>query len=273
MKRYSIILIAFLVVLGVRAGNYDSTRVAHKVEVRATASFTKHFQHNISLSISEEIRSQVYNSYNNPKYFNKSYTTLEVSYKPIKYFGISAGYTLKIQNSSDSIGSTKYKAHWSDANEFIRHRGIFALTGYYKTRFWSFSLRERLDLNGRTDSVNTLEKSKLDLRLRHRIYAVYSIPGRSLKVFGAVELINTLNQPLDYVNQELNTSYGQYLSDVRVRVGVKWRIDQSNSLNFNYRFGYGQDYDVNITKTKQYVHLDRITSFEHVFGIVYEFDW
>ena len=274
MKRFLAILIIILPLSGLRAaGNFDSTMVVNKVELRASASFTKHFDHHVHLGISEEIRSEVYNSYRQPAYFNRSHTTISLSYKPIQYLSISAGYTLRIQNTKNLSSATKYTAHWSDPKEFIRHRGIVAVTGIYKTRFWNFSLRERLDIDGRMDSVNVLEKNQVDLRLRHRLYAAYTIPGQPVKVFGAVELINTLNQPLAYVNQKLGTNYGQYLSDARVRVGVKWKVDSKNALNFSYRFGYGMDYDVNVTRNKGYVELYRVTSYEHVIGINYEFDW
>ena len=273
MKKTLTIILSFLAIITASAADFDSTKVAHQVEIRATASFTKHFRHNISLGISEEIRSQIYNSYEFPAYFHKSYTTLAVSYKPIQYIGLTAGYTLKIQNTNSPFNSTKSKAHWADPKEFIRHRGIVAITGQYKTRNWSFSLRERLDIEGRMDSVNLQEKNRVDLILRHKIQAAYSIPGKPIKLYGAVELINTLNRPFSYVNQRLGTTYGQFLSDARLRAGVKWRLNQKNVLNFSYRFGYSLDYDVNITRKKQFVELYRVTAFEHVFAFAYEFDW
>lgn len=256
-------VVLLVVPVSVRANDFDSTRVVHSAEIRAGASFTKHFDHHIRLSIGEEIRSQVYNSYDNPSYFHRSYTSLELSYKPIKYFSVRGGYTLRLLGNHG----------WDDPNEFIRHRGTLALTGHYKTRDWTFSLRERLDLDARTDSVNANEKNKYDLCLRHRFYACYSIPGQPLKVYGTVELINTLNRPFAYVNEQLNTSYGQYLSDARFRLGIKWRIDQKNTLSFSYRFAYAKDYDVNITKKKGYVELYRETAYEHLIGINYELDW
>lgn len=263
MKQY-LLLVAFALVSGALwADNFDSTRVVNTAEIRAGATFTKYFDHHINLALEEEIRSQVYNSYQTPAYFNRSYTSVSLSYKPITYLSMHTGYTLRLLGNHG----------WTDPKEFMRHRGTFALTGHYKTRDWSFSLRERLDLDGRMDSVNTNEKNVLDLRLRHRFYASYSIPGRPLKVFGAVELINTLNQPFAYVNKQLSTSYGQYLSDARLQVGVKWRLDKTNALNFSYRFAYTKDYDINITKKKGYVELYRETGFEHVIGVNYEFDW
>lgn len=273
MKKILAIILPLLVFLNASAASFDSTKVAHQVEIRAAASFTKHFRHNLSLGISEEIRSQVYNSYESSAYFHKSYTTLEMSYMPVQYFGITAGYTLKIQNTNNPIGSAKYQKHWADPKEFIRHRGIVAIAGHYKTRYWTFSLRERLDIDGRMDSVNLQEKKQVELVLRHKIKVAYSIPGKPLKIYGAVELINTLNRSFTLVNQKLGTNYGQYLSDARVRVGVKWRTDKKNTFNFSYRFGYGLDYDVNITKKKQFVELYRVSNYEHVIGFAYEFDW
>ena len=265
IRKRHLLLVAVLMVVSVggRASDFDSTRVVHSAEIRAGASFTKHFDHHINLSLEEEIRSQVYNSYDNPSYFHRSYTSVELSYKPVSYFSMRAGYTLRLLGNHG----------WDDPKEFMRHRGTIALTGHYKTRDWTFSLRERLDMDGRMDSVNTNEKSRVDVRLRHRLYAAYSIPSKPLKVFGTVELINTLNQPFEYVNKRLGTSYGQYLSDARIRLGIRWKIDKSNAVNFSYRFAYSKDYDVNITKKKGYVELYRQTGFEHLIGINYEFDW
>lgn len=281
MKRFLFVTLGLACAMVLSARNslkYDSTAVGKSFEMRMGAAFTKHFKHNISLGIEEEVRLQLYETTDyyltddskivysltpTPDYFRRSYTTVTLDYKPIPYFGISAGYTLKLLGDKG----------WSDPNEYIRHRGTIALTGQYKYHNWKFSLRERLDINGRTDSVNTLEKRKVDLRLRHRLQVAYTFNQAPLKVFLNVELINTLNRPLDYLNEVTGDNYKQYLSDVRTQLGLRWRIDKKNALLFSYKFYYGNELDIDITKKAQNLKLWHDISYTHIFCINYELDW
>lgn len=265
MKRLIGIVFVLLIVLPVRAVKLkeDVTDTIRFVETRVNAEFTKQFRHGLSLGLEEEIRARVFQTGQNA-YFRGSYTTLTFAYEPIQYLKLETGYTLRL------LG---YKG-WTDPNEFIRHRAFFGVIGKYKYGNWRFSLRERLDMNCRTDSVNAHEKAAIALMLRHRLHVGYYIPGKPWQLFANVELINTLNQPTKYLNKYIeDEQFGQYLCNTNVQIGTKWRIDKRNSLSLSYRFEYTYDRDINITKSKGNIELNRTHGFGHVITLGYDLNW
>lgn len=242
----------------------EDTLRTNAVEIRVGAEFNKHFnRQNLTLSFSEQIRSRVYETNNTP-YFRHSYTTVQLTWTPIPYLKIGAGYTLRLYGDKG----------WSDPNEFLRHRPFVVLTGQYKTGQWKFSLREKLDINCRTDSVNPDEKPKVDLTLRHRLHAEYAFFGKPVKVYANCELKNTLNRPTEYINKADGTErFGQYLCNVRAYAGVRWRINKMNALDFAYRFDYSYERDINITHNKANVELTHQYGYTHALVLTYELDW
>ena len=264
-------LIACLVCAGVflnnvRAQEMKSVETAkiHAVELRVGADFTKHFDRpHITLNISEEIRSRLFET-GTSAYFSRSYTTVQFGWHPIDYLKLETGYTLRLYGNKG----------WSDPNEFLRHRVFFALIGQVRLGQWKLSLRERLDVNMRTDSVNTDEKNKTDLRLRHRFQVDYTFFNKPVKLFASCELKNTLIAPTDYLNAAAGSDmYSQYLSDVRARFGVRWRITKRSSMDFIYRFDYAYNRDINITKVGKKVELTNAYEYAHILSICYNFDW
>lgn len=195
--------------------------------------------------------------------FNKSYTTLSLAYTPIEYVKLDAGYTLRILGRKD----------WSDPNEFIRHRVFFGVTGSYKTQYAKLYLRERFLLEMRTDSVNTDEEQAYAWLLRSRLGADFYVPGKPVKPYIWAELENTLNAP------EFQQNNGQqFITNVRLQAGVKWRITKLSSLNFYYRFTYGYDRDINVNKSYYSgktlkLRLDEQKEFQHAIGVQYSLDW
>ena len=267
-------------------------------ELRVEANFTKHFsvhKQGINLYFGEAVFSRLYEvPVGTPAapYFRRSYTTVGLNYTPIPHLRIGADYTLKILgNKLTTTDGTTVIAN--PANEFLRHRAAFYLTGYYTCQDWKFSLREKLDMNIRTDSVNLHEKPQAEFSLRHKLQAQYSFPGKPLKAAAYVELWNTLNQPVKYLNAYAgkdkdgnstayaNQKFGQYLSEVRAQIGLSWRIDKCNSLALAYRYVYGYSRDINITKTKVEngeqkggnIELTHARSHGHYIVLTYDLDW
>lgn len=265
----------------------------HACELRVEANFTKHFKVrdqgvNLYLSqaifsrLSESTYSQLENKTSDLQpYFRRSYTTVGLSYAPIEYLRLGADYTLKVYGNK--LTATDGSAN--PANKFLRHRASVYLTGQYTVDNWKFSLREKLDANIRTDSVNVHEKPQTELLLRHRLMAQYTIPGKPLKAYASVELWNTLNQPVKYLNtyagKDANgkatayagQTFGQYLSEVRAQVGLRWRLDKTNALSLAYRFTYGYSRDVNITHNKSLIELTNAKSYGHFILLTYDLDW
>ena len=254
-----------LCALPIFAWSYDSqeANTANVAQLRFGATFNKKWKNGLQLGVSEDLWFDVYNSTVGPK-FRKSYTTLDFAYKPIEYVKLDLGYTLKLLGPDSTWSDTKK----ADANEWIRHRLFFSATGSYTFRYAKIYLRERVQLDMRTDSVNLLEKNKYDWCLRSRIGTEFIVPGKPVKPYLWVELINTLNAP-EY--QQKNGH--QFISSVRTQAGVKWRITRLSSLDFYYRFTYDYDRDINITKTKSKIELTEETLYMHTVGIRYNLDW
>jgi hypothetical protein len=254
-----------LVPLSAFAWEYDSeaATTTQAVQLRTGAAVNKKWHNGLRLGISEEVRFDVYNSMVGP-HFRKSYTTIDLGYKPIEYVKFDAGYTFRIIGA-DSTWSAAKKA---DVNEWMRHRVFFSVTGTYTFDYAKIYLRERAQLDMRTDSVNPLEKNKFDWVLRSRVGSEFIIPGKPVKPYLWVELINTLNAP-EY--QQKNGH--QFISDVRTQAGIKWRVSRLSTLDFYYRFTYGYDRDINITKNKGKIELTEETLYMHSIGITYNLDW
>jgi hypothetical protein len=243
--------------------NSQEATTTTAAQLRFGAVFNKKWHNGLRLGVREDLWFDVYNSEVGP-YFRKSYTTVDLGYKPIEYVKLDAGYTLKLIGA-DSTWSASKKA---DANEWIRHRVFFSVTGSYSFTYTKIYLRERVQLDMRTDSVNPLEQNQFDWVLRSRIGAEFIIPGKPVKPYLWGEVINTLNAP-EY--QQKNGQ--QYISSIRTQAGVKWRITKLSSLDFYYRFTYGYDRDINITKNKGYIQLTEETLYMHTIGVTYNLDW
>ena len=259
------------------ATDYNSTgsTTEQRVQTRVGADFTKHWKCGVQLSIGEELRFDLMDNVVGTTSkseaidtaygaaFNKSYTTLSLVYTPIEYVKLDAGYTLRILGRKD----------WSNPNEFIRHRVFFGVTGSYKTQYAKLYLRERFLLEMRTDSVNTDEKQAYAWLLRSRLGADFYVPGKPVKPYIWAELENTLNAP------EFQQNNGQqFITNVRLQAGVKWRITKLSSLNFYYRFTYGYDRDINVNKSYYSgktlkLRLDEQKEFQHAIGVQYSLDW
>lgn len=259
------------------ATDYNSTgsTTEQRVQTRVGADFTKHWKCGVQLSIGEELRFDLMDNAVGTTSkseaidtaygaaFNKSYTTLSLAYTPIEYVKLDAGYTLRILGRKD----------WSAPNEFIRHRVFFGVTGSYKTQYAKLYLRERFLLEMRTDSVNTDEKQAYAWLLRSRLGADFYVPGKPVKPYIWAELENTLNAP------EFQQKNGQqFITNVRLQAGVKWRITKLSSLNFYYRFTYGYDRDINVNKSYYSgktlkLRLDEQKEFQHAIGVQYSLDW
>lgn len=256
-------------VLPAHAVTYDTqdATTTHSAELRVEANFSKKWHNGLSLTLGEEMRFPMGGVINpagtsfGPS-FGKSYTSIKLGYRPIQYFKVDAGYTLRIFGNKD----------WNYVNKWLRHRVFLTLTGNYHYERWSFTLRERFISDIRMGSIDQhtatglYEKNRADWQLRSRIGVAYHVFGKPVKPYLWVELDNTLNA------NELSGGQ-QYISAVRAQAGTTWRLTKQNALNFFYRFTYGYDKDVNVKPNKQTIHLTEETRFQHVIGITYNFDW
>ena len=229
-------------------------------EAHFFATFVKSFDHGISLTFEEEIRSA-------PSH--RSHTTVGLTYAPIQYVNIYAAYTLKLYGDQG----------WSDVNKYLRHRANFLITGQVKLGQWNLSLREGVMLDARCDEVDKREKNQVDFTLRSRLQAVYAIPETPLSIVGKFELLNTLNAPITYINETIQLrgngekEYGQYISELRPELGLQWKIDKQHSLTLTYRYNYLYDRGISIDDTIGNITITNKYTTKHLILLAYKFGW
>jgi hypothetical protein len=237
-------------------------------EAHIFATFVKSFDHGLSLTIEEEIRSA-------PSH--RSHTTLGLGYSPIEYLHIYTAYTVKVYGDQG----------WKDPNKYIRHRANILLTGQVKLGQWNLSLREGVMLDARADEIDKREKNAVDATLRSRLQVVYAIPETPLSIVGKFEILSTLNAPVDYINslspisngseyiaysEASANKYGQYISELRPELGLQWKIDKKNSLTLAYRYNYIRSRDINVLDSGDAEITNKYTA-KHLILLSYKLGW
>lgn len=234
----------------------EQTTSSQTPEAHIFATFVKSFDHNLSLTIEEEIRSA-------PSH--RSHTTIALGYTPIPYLNIYAGYTLKLYGDQG----------WIEPNKYLRHRANILLTGQIKLGQWSLSLREGVMLDARADKIDTREKNVVDFTLRSRLQASYSIPKTPLSVVAKLEMLNTLNAPVDYINSLQNNNdkhYGNYISEWRPELGLQWKINKQHTLGLAYRYNYMYSRDIKVLETGDASITNKYTT-KHLILFSYKLGW
>lgn len=255
MKHLPLLLLSlFPATLFAQANISEETTSKQSAEVHVIASFVKSFDHGLKLTLEEEIRSI-------PSH--RAHTTISLAYTPIEYLSMSAGYVLKLYGNQG----------WDDPNKFLRHRVNIDATGQVTLGQWKLSLRERLMLDARADEIDLREKNRVDYTLRSRLQASYSIPNQPLSIVAKVEMFNTLNAPVEYINSlSLSQQYGQYINEWRPELGLQWKVDKKNTINVAYRYNYIYSRDIDIA-TSGDVALTHAYTHKHVILLTYKFDW
>ena len=264
MKRFLPIIFAFLPSLLIAQTITEKDTAIVTPEAHFFATFVKSFDHGLSLTFEEEIRSAP---------TNRAHTTIALGYTPIPYLNIYAGYTLKLYGNQG----------WTDPNKYLQHRANVLVTGQVKLGQWNLSLREGVMLDARAGEVDKHVKNQVDFTLRSRLQAVYSIPKTPLGIVGKFEVLNTLNAPVAYLNSIANSqspianrqspSYGQYISELRPEAGMQWKIDKQNSLTLTYRYNYLYDRGLSINDTTGDITLTNKYTTKHLILLAYKFGW
>jgi len=188
MKK-TIIMIALLV-LGVsaRAQSVDIT-------ARASAGVDYKIMKGLHVTAEEEIRAA-----SNFEALGSLRTTVGITYKPVKYLKVGAGYTL-INPWSTSEAAFKP----------VRHRFFADVTGYLPLGDFQLSLKERFQVTHRTGEFNVYQNTPTGMALKTRLALKYKgwkrwEPGIS------VEMRTLLNEPWGYTtgSQQTNSSGKKY---------------------------------------------------------------
>ena len=208
----------------------------------------------LSLSLHEQFRLK-----DNFTAIDRLNTDVEVGYKVCPYFRLGASYRFMAVCKQDD---EEVAATWN-----FRHRAAFHVAGLYTVGRWHLSLREKFQSTWRDESVtNLLERPIPALYLRTRFKVEYHCFSHPLQPYLSVECYSPLNQT-DYLRQaEQTSSYRHWAFDqLDTRLGLEWRLDAHNFLDFYYRLDASRRVDVGANSGKI-----RITPvLDHIAGVAY----
>ena len=227
-------------------------------EAHIFATFVKSFNHGLSLTIEEEIRSA-------PSH--RAHTTLGLGYAPIKNLSFYAAYTTMF------YGKEAAKVGGDDPEKFIRHRVNVLATAQCTVGQWNLSWREGVMMDARTDEVDNRVKNNADFTLRSRLQAVYAIPKTPLSIVGRLEVLSTLNAPVDYINSlKSSEKYGEYISEWRPELGLQWKINKQHTLGLSYRYNYLYSRNIDILDSGDVAITNKYTA-KHLILLTYKLGW
>lgn len=242
MKRFLSILLLFLPLLvSSQEIESEATQSSRFAEAHIIASYVQSFDHGLSLTLEEEIRSAP---------THRSHTTIGLGYNPIQYLSLSAAYVLKLYGDQG----------WADVNKFLRHRVNLDVTGQVSLGQWKLSLRERLMMDARADEIDLREKNRVDYVLRSRLQAAYAIPNQPLSIVGKMEVFNTLNAKY----------FGQYINELRPEIGLQWKVNKHHTLSLAYRYNYIYSRSIDMLNSGK-VALEHEYKHKHVILLTYKF--
>ncbi len=238
--------------------NSSSTTVA---QIRTTADFDWKFNR-VSVALGEELR---FNLYPTPE-VALAITDASMNVNIVKgYLSGHAGYMLRVRTN---------KFATEDVNKILRHRIYFGLNEHIKLgaeQRFTLSLRERAVLNMRTDSPNLFEKPANAWEMRYRLQLQYKAMSKPLSTYVWSEIKHTCNatEMQKYYNNGHN-----YISGVRAAIGLKWRLDATNTLHFYLRYDWQRDFDIDANKEGTIVKTAyKVEEHCMILGAAYEFGW
>lgn len=159
-----------------------------------------------TLSLDEEVRFQ-----SNFTKFDRSSTTFEVSYKPIKYVKLGGAYDFMYSQYQTKKGNWKQE---------IRHRYYFFVTGNIDAGRFNFSLRERFQSTHRQSKDYQNPK----MYLRSRLQVAYDIRKSPFEPYISAEMFNGLNKGDSGINRW------------RFQAGCSYSINKHHVLDLSYRY-------------------------------------
>lgn len=219
----------------------------------------------LDITLSEELRA----STSAPYVFDRTKTTLDITYSPFKRFDIIAEYSY--------VGRLKSSAFKS------QHRGSAGLAYTFKMGDFRLQLRELVQCNYSRDSVNVKEKANPALYLRSRVKLSYKMQRVAVTPYVAFELYNSLNAPYVDTGDENTTKdyqkacaaanvrvmpFQNYINRYRASAGVKYDFNAHTALRAYYLFDDMIEWDVNYGhnsgKINRIVHE---TTFRHTVAL------
>lgn len=183
---------------------------------------------------------------------DRFYTEAGVSYKITDFLKASLSYT--------AIGV--YKSETTETPEAIyirrwyewRHRVTGDLTASFKVGQWKFSIRERVQGTYRDAEINNYQRPQTSWVLRSRFKASYGFRSVPLEPYAYVEPRIMLNgarwsaEGAGYESAEFLGHDDVYFNRLRGVVGVGWRLDARNVLDFYILYEHELEKDIDARK-------------------------
>ena len=178
--------------------------------------------------------------HNNLANFDKVVSSVGFGYKPWKFLKLEAQYGFVNERTSKTDNDTGYKTiDWQ-----IRHRLNFDATGSVRLGNVKLSLRERVRVQFRGDSVNKYEHPNPEITLRSRLKGALNLRNGRWEPYAFAEVYTTLNA-VGAVNNYLREPirYANYINRVRFGLGTEMKLSNSSKLDFYYMVHFNRSYE------------------------------
>lgn len=244
-------------------GNAQVLDEGSDVQGRFRASLEIPFANKFDFTWSEQVRLM-----NNFSDLDKIVSSVGVGYKPWDFLKFGIDYSLVAERTFDTeemevqipsldangnqrfddiTGEPIYNFTMMDVEKkgwALRHRTNIDITGMYRIGRLKLSLRERLRVQFRTDSINKYEKTNPTLSLRSRFKTAYDLRNSRWEPYAFVELYTALNSPSPVDNyKDFPLQREAYLSRVRVAVGTEFKIHNHHRLDMYYMVHFNRSYN------------------------------
>ena len=178
--------------------------------------------------------------HNNLANFDKIISSVGFGYKPWRFLKLEAQYGFVNERTSKTDNDTGFKTiDWQ-----IRHRLNFDVTGSVRLGAVKLSLRERVRVQFRGDSVNKYEHPNPEITLRSRLKGAVDLRNGRWEPYAFAEVYTTLNAPaavVNYLNSPLK--YSNYINRVRLGLGTEMKLSNSSKLDFYYMVHFNRSYE------------------------------
>ena len=178
--------------------------------------------------------------HNNLANFDKIVSSVGFGYKPWKFLKLEAQYGFVNERTSKTDNDTGFKTiDWQ-----IRHRLNLDVTGSVRLGAVKLSLRERVRVQFRGDSVNKYEHPNPEITLRSRLKGAVDLRNGRWEPYAFAEVYTTLNAPaavVNYLNSPLK--YSNYINRVRLGLGTEMKLSNSSKLDFYYMVHFNRSYE------------------------------
>jgi len=264
MRKISIIIATLtLITINAQAQDSEATSASEPtsyIAARAAAEIDWKIISGLHLTATEQLR-----IYAEESQMNKSYSSLEMSYKILPWLKASAGYTF-------IYGKEKITE-----DEKMRHRGFATLTGRYSYGPWKFSLKERIQISHKSYEFNTFQQPENLWQNRAQLKVDYEFPDKPWAPYAAVEVRHTLNgvDPASLATSKTSAGtvdYSEvYIDRWKFSLGTELLINEHNTLDFFLMYERKSDHDIDASKVGVYKSDQWLKSNVATIGLLYSF--